>query len=130
MNKRRGVEKRARQFPTVPEQAGSPQDEPIWPMIPIFRDGRARTAAVKDDMTERHQAVARTLAERARIARETCPYLTAKQAAFHLGIAANTLKRLRHQGRGPLCRLHGGSWRYHIDDLDAWSAARKSGEGA
>lgn len=85
---------------------------------------------MEDNAKERPRAASRELAERARIARETCPYLTAKQAAFHLGIAANTLKRLRHQGRGPLCRMHGGNWRYHIDDLDAWSASRKSGKGA
>ncbi|HKY82285.1 MAG TPA: helix-turn-helix domain-containing protein [Sphingobium sp.] len=83
-----------------------------------------------DDVTERRNADPKALAERARMARETCPYLTAKQAAYYLGIAANTLKRLRLQGRGPLCRSHGGNWRYHIDDLDGWSAARKSGEGA
>ena len=85
---------------------------------------------MEDHAKERPGADARDLAERARIARATCPYLTAKQAAFHLGIAANTLKRLRHQGRGPLCRMHGGGWRYHVDDLDAGSIARTSGEGA
>ncbi|KEQ51839.1 helix-turn-helix domain-containing protein [Sphingobium chlorophenolicum] len=83
-----------------------------------------------DEATERRDAAPSKLAERARIARETCPYLTAKQAAFHLGMAADTLKKLRLRGRGPRCRMHGGSWRYHIDDLDAWSAARMAGEGA
>jgi excisionase family DNA binding protein len=85
---------------------------------------------MEDHAKERPDADARDLIERARIARATCPYLTAKQAAFHLGIAANTLKRLRHQGRGPFCRMHGGSWRYHVDDLDAWSIARRSRENA
>ena len=83
-----------------------------------------------DDATDRQDDASKALAARVKIARETCPYLTAKQAAFHLGIGAATLKRLRLQGRGPLGRLHGGSWRYHIDDLDAWSVARKSGGGA
>jgi len=63
-------------------------------------------------------------ARRVQAARETCPFLTAKQAAFYLGIAASTLKGLRLAGRGPICRLHGGAWRYHINDLEAWSAAR------
>lgn len=65
--------------------------------------------------------------DRAQAARETCPYLTAKQAAFHLGIAYSTLKGLRLAGAGPKCRLHGRTWRYHIDDIEAWSAARARG---
>ncbi|MFS0771200.1 helix-turn-helix transcriptional regulator [Sphingomonas sp. 1P08PE] len=68
-------------------------------------------------------------AARAQAARQTCPYLTAKQAAFHLGIAYSTLRALRAAGRGPLCRRHGRTWRYHIDDIEAWSAARASGGG-
>lgn len=67
------------------------------------------------------------IAARAQAARETCPFLTAKQAAFHLGLAATTLKRLRQQNRGPKCRKHGRTWRYHIDDIEAWSAARTRG---
>ena len=53
--------------------------------------------------------------------------LTAKQAAFHLGLAYSTLKRLRQTGNGPKCRLHGRTWRYHIADIEAWSAARARG---
>jgi excisionase family DNA binding protein len=67
------------------------------------------------------------VAERAKAARETCPFLTAKQAAFHLGLAYSTLKALRAQGRGPACRKHGRTWRYHIDDIEAWSNARRRG---
>ncbi len=67
------------------------------------------------------------VADRAKAARETCPFLTAKQAAFHLGLAYSTLKALRAEDRGPVCRLHGRTWRYHIDDLEAWSNARKRG---
>ncbi|WP_371128263.1 helix-turn-helix transcriptional regulator [Sphingomonas sp. NFR15] len=77
---------------------------------------RPRWTVIMDDTAERAQAV-----------RETCPFLTAKQAAFHLGLAYSTLKRLRQTGTGPKCRLHGRTWRYHIDDIEAWSAARARG---
>lgn len=69
------------------------------------------------------------VARRAQVARETCPFLTAKQAAFHLGLAYSTLKAMRLKGTGPLCRLHGRTWRYHIDDIEAWSKARTRGGG-
>ncbi|MFA6125357.1 helix-turn-helix transcriptional regulator [Sphingomonas sp.] len=64
---------------------------------------------------------------RAQAARATCPYLTTKQTAFHLGIAESTLRALRAAGRAPLGRRHGRTWRYHIDDIEAWSVARSSG---
>jgi hypothetical protein len=64
---------------------------------------------------------------RAQFARKTCPFLTAKQAAFHLGLAYSTLKRLRRTGGGPRCRLHGRTWRYHIDDIERWSVGRTRG---
>jgi excisionase family DNA binding protein len=67
------------------------------------------------------------VAERAQAARATNPFLTAKQAAFHLGLAYSTLKAMRASGKGPRCRLHGRTWRYHVDDLDAWSNARTAG---
>jgi excisionase family DNA binding protein len=66
-------------------------------------------------------------ADRAQAARETCPFLTTKQAAFHLGLAYSTPKKMRASGDGPRCRLHGRTWRYHIDDIDAWSTARAKG---
>ncbi len=66
-------------------------------------------------------------ADRARAARATNPFLTTKQAAFHLGLAYSTLKAMRAKGKGPRCRLHGRTWRYHIDDIDAWSNARVKG---
>ena len=66
-------------------------------------------------------------AARAQKARETCPFLTAKQTAFHLGLAARSLKTMRAEGRGPACRLHGKAWYYHIDDIEAWSNATKRG---
>ncbi|WP_312844737.1 MULTISPECIES: helix-turn-helix transcriptional regulator [Sphingomonas] len=66
-------------------------------------------------------------AARAKAARESCPFLTAKQTAFHLGIARSTLKAMRLAGKGPRCRRHGRTWRYHIDDIEAWSAANARG---
>lgn len=68
-------------------------------------------------------------ADRARAARSTCPYLTSKQAVYHLGIAYSTLRALRRAGRAPVGRRHGRTWRYHIDDIEAWSRARSSGGG-
>jgi hypothetical protein len=65
--------------------------------------------------------------DRAASARANCPFLTAKQAAFHLGLAACSMKRLRAQNRGPRCRLHGRVWYYHIDDIEAWSVAHARG---
>lgn len=52
------------------------------------------------------------------------PYLTTKQAARYLGFSARTLEAMRRKGEGPPFRYHGNRIRYHIDDLDAWSAAR------
>ncbi|QUT05131.1 helix-turn-helix domain-containing protein [Sphingobium phenoxybenzoativorans] len=66
-------------------------------------------------------------ARRAQAAREGSPFLTAKQTAYHLGIAYTTLKDLRTRGAGPKCRKHGRTWRYHIDDIEAWSAGRSIG---
>ncbi|MGY2736596.1 helix-turn-helix transcriptional regulator [Sphingomonas sp. UYP23] len=66
--------------------------------------------------------------DRAQAARDHSPYLTAKQTAYHLGIGYSTLRKLRAAGRAPIGRLHGRTWRYHIDDIDAWSAARASGD--
>ena len=68
-------------------------------------------------------------ATRAQAARSTCPYLTSKQAAYHLGIAYSTLRALRRAGRAPIGRRHGRTWRYHIDDIEAWSNGRSGGGG-
>ena len=66
-------------------------------------------------------------AARAQAARNTCPFLTAKQAAYHLGLSPTALKEMRARGTGPLCRMHGRTWRYHIDDIESWSKARAKG---
>ncbi|TPG21776.1 DNA-binding protein [Sphingomonas koreensis] len=68
-------------------------------------------------------------AERAQAARTICPFLTGKEAAFHLGLSVSSLKRMRRGGIGPRCRKHGRTWRYHIDDIEAWSAATMRGGG-
>ncbi len=99
-------------FATLPKMARSIQSA----LISRRTTHRPRWTVIMDDTAERAQA-----------ARETCPFLTAKQAAFHLGLAYSTLKRLRQAGTGPKCRLHGRTWRYHIDDIEAWSAARARG---
>lgn len=66
-------------------------------------------------------------AARARSARQTCPFLTAKETAFYLRLSPGTLKRLRASNRGPACRMHGQTWYYHIDDIEAWSNAGRRG---
>lgn len=66
---------------------------------------------------------------RAQAAREHCPFLTAKEAAFYLGLAEVTLAGMRRRKTGPKCRKHGRDWRYHIDDLDAYSLGRSVGGG-
>jgi len=68
-----------------------------------------------------------SIADRAQSARKICPFLTTKQTAFHLGLGVGTLRKMRADGRGPRCRLHGRTWRYHIEDIEAWSSARTRG---
>lgn len=61
---------------------------------------------------------------RAGKARRGSPFLNPKQAAHYLGLHAKTLAHMRCAGEGPHFRRHGGHIRYHIDDLDTWSAER------
>ncbi len=76
----------------------------------------------------KHAAVnSRNAEERAQFARETRPYLTNKQVAYHLGVSLTTLRRMRRDETGPRCRKHGATWVYHIDDLEAWSLSRARG---
>lgn len=53
------------------------------------------------------------------------PYLTTKEAAALLKLAPATLKNMRVKSVGPKYRKHGRVVRYHIDDLNAWSASRQ-----
>ena len=62
---------------------------------------------------------------RAKIARQGSPFLTSKEAAYYLCLAAQTLEKMRMTGVGPSYRKHGNFVRYHINDLDAWSEKRQ-----
>lgn len=62
-------------------------------------------------------------AERSRATRNLSPYLDTEQAAIYLKISPRLLKRLRWRGDGPVFRRHSRYIQYHIDELDAWSAA-------
>ena len=64
--------------------------------------------------------------ERANRAKRGSPFLNTDQAAAYLKLSGRLLKRLRVRGDGPEFRRHSRFVEYHIDDLDAWSAARKS----
>ena len=51
-------------------------------------------------------------------------FLTTAQAAFYVNLSRRTLEKMRTVGGGPKYRKHGRYVRYHIDDLDSWSASR------
>jgi hypothetical protein len=64
--------------------------------------------------------------ERAAAARRGSPFLNSSQAAYYLGLSERTLEDMREKGGGPPFRHHSQrNVRYHIDDLEAWSEARK-----
>lgn len=56
-------------------------------------------------------------------AKKNSPFLNTAQAAFYVGLAQQTLEKMRREKRGPRYRKHGRYVRYHIADLDAWSEA-------
>lgn len=60
---------------------------------------------------------------RAARAKKGSPFLSTEQAAFYLGLSARKMQAMRGAGEGPPFRRHSRYIRYHIDDLDAWSAA-------
>ncbi len=62
---------------------------------------------------------------RASRARRANPFLNSQQAAFYLGFSIRHLERLRSRGEGPPCRRHQRSFRYHVDELIAWSESRR-----
>ncbi len=66
--------------------------------------------------------------ERTRRDRHVSPFLDTDQAAIYLKISPRLLKRLRRRGDGPVFRRHSRYVQYHIDELDAWSAASSSRE--
>jgi len=59
---------------------------------------------------------------RAANAKKGSPFLTTDQAAHYVGLSRRTLEKMRTAGGGPPFRKHGRYVRYHIDDLDEWSA--------
>ena len=61
---------------------------------------------------------------RAVVAKYGSPYLTTLQAAEYLKLQPCTLEKMRWRRSGPRFRKHGGSVRYHIPDLDAYSSSR------
>ncbi len=61
---------------------------------------------------------------RAANAKKGSPFLSTAQAAHYIGLSRRTLEKMRVVGGGPKYRKHGRYVRYHIDDLDAWSASR------
>ncbi|WP_137390339.1 helix-turn-helix transcriptional regulator [Rhodoligotrophos defluvii] len=61
---------------------------------------------------------------RAANAKKGSPFLDTAQAAHYVGLSRRTLEKMRVAGGGPRFRKHGRYVRYHIADLDDWSAAR------
>ncbi|RYD59951.1 MAG: DNA-binding protein [Sphingomonadales bacterium] len=62
---------------------------------------------------------------RAERAKRGSPFLNTDQAAAYLKVSNRLLRALRVEGGGPVFRLHGKLYQYHIDDLDAWSDGRR-----
>ena len=60
---------------------------------------------------------------RAARAKKGCPFLTTDQAGFYLGLSARKMQAMRRAGEGPAFRRHSRYIRYHIEDLDSWSAS-------
>jgi excisionase family DNA binding protein len=59
-------------------------------------------------------------------ARKESPFLTTVEAATYVCLSRRTLEKMRTTGNGPVYRKHGRYVRYHVADLDAWSAARRT----
>jgi hypothetical protein len=59
---------------------------------------------------------------RAVLARKGTPFLSSEETAFYLGLSARKLQQMRVRGLGPPFRRLGRVVRYHIDDIDRWSA--------
>jgi hypothetical protein len=66
---------------------------------------------------------------RAARAKKGSPFLSTEQAAFYLGLSARKLQAMRAAGIGPAFRRHSRFVRYHIDDLDSWSAQSGRADG-
>jgi len=57
--------------------------------------------------------------------RSASPFFNTARAGHYLGLSMRTLERMRRHGKGPVWRRHGRYVVYHIDDLMAWSDARR-----
>lgn len=55
------------------------------------------------------------------------PWLTTKEAARHVGLHPDTLRRLRREGRGPRYSRVGPRFiRYSLEALDEWLKSHES----
>ena len=63
---------------------------------------------------------------RAERARARTPFLNTRQAAHYLMLSPRLLESMRTHGGGPAFRRHCRFVNYHIDDLIAWSQARRA----
>ncbi|MGC1301711.1 MAG: helix-turn-helix domain-containing protein, partial [Caulobacteraceae bacterium] len=61
---------------------------------------------------------------RAADAKRGSPYLSTVQVARFLGLAPQSIEKMRRRGDGPPFRKHGRYVRYHVDDVTAWSGGR------
>ncbi len=52
------------------------------------------------------------------------PVLRSAQAAEYVGLAEQTLRKLKHLGEGPQAYKHGSLTVYYPEDLDLWLAKR------
>jgi len=91
---------------------------------PFFEPLQARRSLARrfnDRRTGRQAPVDDDIA-RAQRAKKGSPFLSTEQAGFYLGLSARKMQELRVAGTGPRFRRHSRYIRYHIDDLDSWSA--------
>ena len=51
-------------------------------------------------------------------------YLSAQEAALHLGLKPGTLAHWRMKGKGPPYMEFGGRIKYRLDQLDEWAQAQ------
>ena len=52
------------------------------------------------------------------------PVLTTAKAAEYVGLKPQTLRKLKHQHKGPTAYKNGRLTVYYPDDLDAWLQSR------
>lgn len=56
--------------------------------------------------------------------------LSPTEAAAHVGVHVDTIKRWAAQGKVPAFRTPGGWWRFDADELTAWQASQRNTEPA